>query len=906
MDLRSAYKTLVKGVDTFSFTGDAVPCELLLIGPTAFPVAVNDKGQILVATSTYGKGRLVVMGHEVYISENTFGQFLINAITWLCPTSNAVVGVHTKLTFLSSHLRGAGFKVQSVDKFTSNMEVYCMDAYNDSQAGELIQFVKNGGSLLIAGQAWHWACFHKDKDVLQHFPGNTVTSVLGVYFTSHYGEKGEFKVGKEIPSSSILLPWNNNFQKDLDALLHGVTEFSLKSDTVPSSLLVHGQLAFPVLLDDHNQALIAASHYGRGRIVVLSHETYLTHLKKFVCNALHWLGAHKEGKICVQVGQKHLHERLIQEGFSCELSNLKDGINVYCCTSYTDHQAEQIHEFVSEGGGLLIAGQAWMWSYSHHDHDAVAAYPGNKILNKFGISITSSTVDSKVYLAPKGQNIMQSYHFRKALTRFIDQVHRKAHSSPLEPAWLNKFRKDFLSFVKMKATNNAQYYNICEHLKDLIKIRGTTSYPVPYWSSIKPEDKMLLNLLNSFCELPHMQEELFYAKRKIETFPFANVQINGTNKGTTWRSTGMFLHEGYTGQVSVPTAVVGAGWQVQIGCHSDDLNHLDELKRPPVVIRRIPINRDKVSIFNPWGGLIYIIVPKGSELGTVTVMVEGAAHAPYFKLGQSCVADWQKTLHESRSPWAELEADNIILTIPTNKISHITNPEPLLQLWNRITKGIAELAAVPELFPRPERIVADVQISAGWMHAGYPVMIHLESVHCITDVQFMQTNIIWGPLHELGHNQQRPLWEFPPHTAEATCNLWSVYVNEKVLNLPRSKAISELAPNHREERIKKYLKGGARLEDWTVWVCLETYLQLQEGFGWDPFIALFSDYQKMSITGNLDNKSKMNLWAEKFSQQVRKNLVPFFKAWGWPIEEDVSKKLATLPEWKEDPMKAFI
>uniref|UniRef100_A0A8C4T8H7 Peptidase M60 domain-containing protein n=1 Tax=Erpetoichthys calabaricus TaxID=27687 RepID=A0A8C4T8H7_ERPCA len=171
-----------------------------------------------------------------------------------------------------------------------------------------------------------------------------------------------------------------------------------------------------------------------------------------------------------------------------------------------------------------------------------------------------------------------------------------------------------------------------------------------------------------------------------------------------------------------------------------------------------------------------------------------------------------------------------------------------------------------------------------YMHSGYPVMLLLESVQEIADLQFMQTSPIWGPLHELGHNQQRPLWKFPPHTTEATSNLWSVYVHEKVLDLPRSKAHPELTAESRKERIKSYLKGESRLDDWTVWACLETYLRLQESFGWEPFI-------------NLDNKAKMNLWAEKFSFQVKRNLVPFFKVWGWPIEEDVCKKLANLPEW---------
>lgn len=81
--------------------------------------------------------------------------------------------------------------------------------------------------------------------------------------------------------------------------------------------------------------------------------------------------------------------------------------------------------------------------------------------------------------------------------------------------------------------------------------------------------------------------------------------------------------------------------------------------------------------------------------------------------------------------------------------------------------------------------------------------------------------------------------------------------------------------------------------------------QLQEAFGWDPFIKLFAVYQTLSKFPQ-DNPGKMNLWMEKFSEIVQKNLVPFFKAWGWPIQKQVADGLVSLPEWQENPMKAFI
>ncbi|MGH0130752.1 UNVERIFIED_CONTAM: hypothetical protein FKN15_043443 [Acipenser sinensis] len=191
------------------------------------------------------------------------------------------------------------------------------------------------------------------------------------------------------------------------------------------------------------------------------------------------------------------------------------------------------------------------------------------------------------------------------------------------------------------------------------------------------------------------------------------------------------------------------------------------------------------------------------------------------------------------------------------------------------------------------------------MHSGYPIMLHLDSVKEIAHLDFMTSNSIWGPIHELGHNQQSAAWEFPPHTTEATCNLWSVYIHEKVLGTPRCQAHEMLRPETRREGLRNYMRNGARLDQWEVWVCLETYLQLQEGFGWEPFIQLFSDYQQIPSAARLDKVGRMNRWAEKFSQQVKRNLLPFFKAWGWPIGKDLDRKLSALPAWKENPMKEY-
>ncbi|XP_065279674.1 TRPM8 channel-associated factor 2-like [Emys orbicularis] len=903
MDSSAAYDLLADSVQDWDLTGDSVPCELLLIGETAFPVLVNPQGQVLIAASQYGKGRMVVVSHESYLGSPKMARFLRNAVGWLSPSPGAVVGVQKRLSSLLSILSSSGTHVQPSEKFIASFGVYCMDAYDAAQGRELIQFVKRGGGLLIGGQAWHWASGHSTERVLFDFPGNHITSVAGVYFTDIYGETGIFSVSDKVPAIPLIAPHGLDFSRDLNLLLRGVSELDIVTDGVPSHLLVHGTLAFPLGLDDAYQCFLAATHYGQGRVVVATHEVLLStpKLTDFILNAIQWLGAEKKGRIGINPNLKNLHDLLTQRQVVCEISELTDNLSIYCCQSYSDNEAKKIHEFVAEGGGLLIGGQAWWWASQNKGQNVLAEYPGNKILNGFGISILGETMEAGKYPALRPEEQREHYHFRRALAQFQQHLDKKEELQPPVTGWLQKLSQDCAKVLQIPVKNGHVYTSLYHILYEMVQSNGIplVSKELPVKGNSK--EVVLLHVATALCQT--MSDCARLALCELPTVPSTTVEINCTNTGdAAWRSTGLYLPRGNTVTFVFPSAVTGVGLQVQIGCHSDDLSRAKELKRPPVVIRRCDVKDQKMSVSSLWGGLIYIIVPKGSQLGGVSITVKGAVQAPFFRLGKSSKSQWLTCIRHYPAPWAELATQNIILTVPADSIRPIDDPEPLLTLWERIMAAVAELAATPVTFPRPERIVADVQISAGWMHAGYPVMCHLDSVKELVNMKHMQMNGLWGSIHELGHNQQRAGWEFPPHTTEATCNLWSVYVHEKVLGISRDRANEELQLQHRNKRISDYLGKGAQLKDWNVWTALETYLQLQEAFGWEPFIQLFSEYQTMSNIPT-DNPSKMNLWAEKFSRQVKKNLAPFFVAWGWPIKGEVSKKLASLPNWDKNPMK---
>ncbi|KAA8593794.1 hypothetical protein FQN60_004628 [Etheostoma spectabile] len=746
--------------------------------------------------------------------------------------------------------------------FSSNLGVgvYVTDAYSvGPDVKDLVAFLKAGGGVLIAGQAWNWAANHPKENVLLH-------------------------VGQE-------------FEEDLECLLQGVSEFDLH-DTSSSELLVHGPLAFPIGTTEDGGAFLGGSYYGQGRVIVITHEALLKTktLASFLKNAINWLDQGRKGIVGVVPELKLPNE----SGLKSEETKFRTDLSVFVCTVYKDDSMEEIQNFVAEGGGLLIGGHAWHWSYTHVGQNPMTDFSGNKILNKMGLSVLVTINEPGSYkpsLAKKDTN-----HFRHLLHRFAGQVTQGEEPTKHDEKKLNILTTNFLN---MKAYDSYTYTLVLSILTDVLK----SSMPqVSEKNPVKsPKGRLLLSLWTAVYNtspdpdalLPNLIKDIIPLTVKNHQSIMINTHTAGQIE---WISTGLYLPPGMKTEIFVPANIVNKSWTIQIGCQTDILK-ADELKRAPSVCEQFPVTTKKIQVWNLWGGLIYLVAPPNTKVEGAEVIVQMAVLAPYYKSGVTTAADWSM-LRTAPSPWAELEFDNVILTVPSDVVRDLKHIDKVAALWNDIMKGVADLAVMPHKFARKERFVADVQISAGWMHSGYPVMIHTESANELVRPGDARTKGLWGEIHELGHNQQRACWEFPPHTTDCTCNLWSVYVHEEVLGLKREKAHPSMTSTERKRCVEEYVEGGRKLSNWTVWVALETYLQLQRKFGWDAFKKVFAAYHKITDYPS-DNNGKMNLYAETFSQAVGMNLAGFFKAWGWPINGATEEKLSNLPPWSDHPMHTY-
>ncbi|XP_038548929.1 TRPM8 channel-associated factor homolog [Micropterus salmoides] len=197
-----AYMTLLRGLRELDFRGPCVPSDLVLIGDHAFPLAMNSQGQVLMAASLYGSGRIVVLGHEGYLT--AFPALVENAVTWLRGdgSENLSVGVHKNVKSVSDNLSKSSFQAEVVGAFSGNVGVYVTDAYSvGADVKDLVAFLKAGGGVLIAGQAWNWAKDHPKENTLLQFEGNKVSGVAGIYFSERYGKVECLPVYPQIPSS---------------------------------------------------------------------------------------------------------------------------------------------------------------------------------------------------------------------------------------------------------------------------------------------------------------------------------------------------------------------------------------------------------------------------------------------------------------------------------------------------------------------------------------------------------------------------------------------------------------------------------------------------------------------------------------------------------------------------------
>jgi hypothetical protein len=371
-----------------------------------------------------------------------------------------------------------------------------------------------------------------------------------------------------------------------------------------------------------------------------------------------------------------------------------------------------------------------------------------------------------------------------------------------------------------------------------------------------------------------------------------------------WHSTGLYAAPGALITVTLPAEAVTKKLALRIGAHSDGLWHKDSWSRWPALSWMRTLDQATTTVANPFGGAVYVVVPRNAGRERVPVKIAGAVEAPLFVLGTTAAEQW-KAVRTAPGPWAELQARRVILTVPSTVVRELEDPTAVLRFWDEAIDAQDALAAWgAEEKRRPERFVCDRQISAGYMHSGYPIMAHMDVADDNVELKLLKGNVLspggWGQWHELGHNHQHGWWT-PGNQGEVTVNLFSLRVQQELYGCkPEHVWGGNLAPKKRHAAIAAFrADSGKGPHNWDPATGLVFYWQLIDGHGWDVLHRVIASYKidpPKPEPGN--DAQKWDEWLKRYSREAKRDLGPFFKIWRMPVSEAVLDDAARQgPAW---------
>lgn len=704
---------------------------------------------------------------------------------------------------------------------------------------------------------------------------------------------------------------------DRAALLNGVT--AIVAPGSPGAVCAFGPEAFAVVGGKEGKTsllpVVAATRWEEGRVVAFGHNGYLgasndADTGRLLANSVRWVSGDRPKPKVAVYRQDTLLAYLKANGFDAEAvsgngwSGKLGGFNALAIDAHAFKESDvpAVSKWLRDGGGLVIAATGWGWLSGHGGKTLATDFPANQLLAPTGLIFADGTPDKT---APNGYTAGGDLTLLSASAALDAILAHTESKAPLPPAQLTQAATTLSQAMRSLPPDDKVFRT---RIATLRKLTGANEFPRP--DKPLPSSDALARLL--FTEnielLKRAQPEQLRAHPAADAFPGAVPKDAPRLKSRVlkidtavpqWHSTGLYAAPGELIQVTVPASAVDKGLGVRIGCHTDGLWHLDKWQRAPEISRRESIKSAQTGAANAFGGLIYLDVPRDCPLGTIDVTISGAIEAPHYIHGTTSVAEWKTKLRNCPAPWAELETKKIILSVPSDKIRQLDDPDALMNLWDQILDAEADLAAIPRDRTRPERIVPDTQISAGYMHSGYPIMTFLDDSveHSLSTARMKQGS--WGHFHELGHNHQQGDWTFSG-TGEVTCNLFSLYVSETVCGLPPGTGHGAMKPDAVAKRFRKHLETRTSFERWKddPFLALTTYNQLRQGFGWEPYKKVFAEYRELPKSERPRNDDeKRDQWMVRFSRTIGKNLGPFFEAWGVPTSESVRASIKDLPAW---------
>jgi len=682
---------------------------------------------------------------------------------------------------------------------------------------------------------------------------------------------------------------------------------------------------------DRLRGVIVAARHGRGRVLAFGHGAFLGgwQAQGLMADAIAWAGGRElEHTSLFVLGSGTGLERALAERVDAlqraqRLPGAEDLAEfdavAWVSGDLADQDLDALAAYVSGGGGLLFGVCPWgrqqIWDGQGEGRSIRSDLSHNRLARRFGLVFGASTAGGEELTLDRKQN--RELHAGRAVERVLEALSPENREGESRSAEAPADAERVMALLAALPPGDSEVLPRIEGA--IAKVKLASHVPRQDHATLAADTvgRLAMSIAtNTWKELP---PESVPAAPGAEFFPGAvpasaeritrelHFDAEATNNGG-WLSTGLYAEPGEVLHLAT-TRGKPAGWSLRIGAHRDTLWAKDKWSRWPEVTLERPIAEGGQDDFaSPFGGLVYLVPGRGAAAAGFAL--SNVVEAPFFDLrvesapahsrgkqGDGGLADWPRR-RGAPAPWGELACNGVILTLPAGALRQLEDPTALMQWWDKAMACYPELRGEPQP-ARPERLVEDLQISAGWMHSGYPVMTHgardrEHSAAC--ELASLRTKGNWGYFHEFGHNAQKREWTFSG-TGEVTNNLFSLYLGERMAGIePWNNPWLE----NQKDKPAAYFAAGADFEQWkkSPGLALMMYARVQHEFGWQPFKDALRSYLALPAKElPLTDGDKHDRWLIELSRATGRNLGPYFQKWGVPTTSEARASVADLKRW---------
>lgn len=725
--------------------------------------------------------------------------------------------------------------------------------------------------------------------------------------------------------------------------------------------------AFPVIVRKNEQwtdVVVAGSHLGDGRVVAFSGQDFLgpderatllghANTDLLLANAVRWVGDQSDaGSLRILVDNQRIANSLAGQGLqgitvvdrrgpyerNWSASALDDADIVVVLTNawgtpmLAPDFVPGLHAFVTQGGGLIIAGSALHWDW--WIQGGYGRFTGNALLEDAGISWNVDNITEIESATTKFD--LQSFSPGGAWRDYIS-------GEPIQSAQVS-----LLSGLFMEALKLGRLDEVDAALARLV--REAPRLPVP---ATNPQARLSAEVASSLgpvewpemhpwaAAFPGVPDQSSRVNESVVVDATGNEFPAGALRRERYFPLGFYAPPGGLVTIEVPASHTAENLKISVGWDHNDLRPLQDWhptwRRAPALQRIFDITSAETMVTNAWGGSISIVVPASFQ-GTIPVAINGAIPMAVYTAGQSNADDWYADL-DAGAPQAVIQNfGGIRLVLSAESARRLSDPKDVAEFWNGFYRHHAELAGEPEPRAYESIWIFDPQVgygyaNAGWMTINYPLhgenwaimpgtaagrdwLATLPSIgptrHTIPRLLESYSPEVhgvdwWLFGHELGHQWQTEDWgsgSTYPEIGEVAVNLFTMYtLNGYVFGGGDADIIAD-------PRLPNSVDHAALFDlNWPeadLFQRLELYRQLIFEFGWDTMKTVFRSYFDPAYPRSAFG-SRLDGFAIRFSAIVERDLVSFFEYWNYPLTESAASTIRSFghmgwlpPGWGEN------